>query len=168
MRASDSGYAHGTSGSPQSTLEQEEHAVKVAENEAKVKKEADNAPLIDPSHIAEMETSGAKFARENVVFTTRDATGQVIWLEKGSKAAGLDHLKARKHLEQLAKYLGTNEQNVPRMLRNIIRDGHIVSNKVVKRGNRTGFERKYEYNGKRIILAAIGANGFLVTAYPDD
>lgn len=34
MRANDSGYAHGTTGSPQTTLEQTEYASKVAENEA--------------------------------------------------------------------------------------------------------------------------------------
>lgn len=34
MRGSNSGYAHGTSGSPQGTLEQNEYAAKVAENEA--------------------------------------------------------------------------------------------------------------------------------------
>lgn len=34
MRGSSSGYAHGTSGSPQTTLEQNEYAAKVAENEA--------------------------------------------------------------------------------------------------------------------------------------
>ncbi len=34
MRGSNSGYAHGTTGSPQTTLEQTEYMAKVAENEA--------------------------------------------------------------------------------------------------------------------------------------
>lgn len=168
MRASSSGYAHGTSGSPQGTLEQNEYAAKVAENETRLKTEADNAPLIDPGHIAEMEAGGAKFTHKDVVFTARDATGQVVWLEKGTKIAGLDHLKARGHIGQLAKYLDVSESDVPKTLRNVIRDGRIVSNKTVKRGNRIGYERKYEYNGKCVVLAAIGTNGFLVTAYPVD
>lgn len=138
IRASSSGYARGTSGSPQCALEQNEYAARVAENEAKFKAEADNAPLIDPLHIAEIEAGGAKFTREGVVFTARDATGQVIWLEKGTKIAGFDHLKARGHIAQLAKHLGVSEGDVPKTLRNVIRDGRIVSNKTVKRGNRMG------------------------------
>lgn len=43
MRGQDSGYAHGTTGSPQATFEQAEYAIKVAENEAKLAKEALNA-----------------------------------------------------------------------------------------------------------------------------
>lgn len=168
IRANSSGYAHGTSGSPQCIIEQNEYAARVAENEAKLKAEANNAPLINSLHIAEMEAEGAKFMRENVVFTARDMTGQVVWLEKGTKAAGFEHLKARGHITQLAKYFGVSEGDIPKMLRNIIRDGRMVSNKSVKRGNCIGYERKYEYNGKHVILAAIGANGFLVTAYPDN
>lgn len=61
-----------------------------------------------------------------------------------------------------------SEGDVLKTLRNVIRDGRIVSNKTVTRGNYIGYERKYEYNDKHVILAAIGTNGFIVTAYPDD
>lgn len=37
MRSSNSGYAHGTTGSPQTSIEQEEYSLKVAENEATLK-----------------------------------------------------------------------------------------------------------------------------------
>lgn len=168
MRSRDSGYAHGAIGSPQTTLEQSEYAAKVAENEAKLKADADNAPLIDPAHIAEMEASGVKFTREEVMFTTRDKTGQIIWLEKGTKVAGYRHIETRGHIAQLAKYLGVDERDVLKTLRNVIRDGHLVSYKMVVRAGREGYERKYEYNGKQIVLAAIGTNGFLVTAYPNE
>ncbi len=133
-----------------------------------LKAEADAAPLVDQTHISEMEKRGVKFNRTDVVFTARDATGQVVWLEKGNKAAGLVHLKTRGHLKQLSKYLGVSESEIPRTLRNIIRDGRVVSDRTVKRGGGVGYERKYEYSGKRIILAGIGTNGYLVTAYPDD
>lgn len=93
MRASASGYAHGTLGSPQTTLEQCEYATRVAENEAGLKAAADNAPLIDSTHIAEMKANGVKFTQENIVFTTRDKMGQVIWLEKGNSAAGYEHIQ---------------------------------------------------------------------------
>lgn len=77
-------------------------------------------------------------------------------------------LESRGHIGQLAKFLGISERDVPRTLRNIIRDGRIVSSKTIKRGNRAGYERKYEHNGKHIILAAIRTNGFLITAHPND
>lgn len=166
MRGSNSGYAHGTTGSPQATLEQEEYAIKVAENEAKLKAEADNAPLIDPLHIAEMEAKGVKFSRENVMLTARDATGQVIWLESGNKLAGYEHMQYRNHVAELAKYFGVDEAEVPRLIRNVIRDGRIFSNKLKQVAGREGYERIYEYNGKKVMLASIGLNGFVVTAYP--
>lgn|GEM_PF-6147363 len=103
IRANSSGYVHGTSGSPQCILEQNEYAARVAENEAKLKAKADNAPLIDPLHIAEIEAKEARFTRGNVMFTARDVTGQVVWLEKGTKTAGFNHLKARGHITQLAR-----------------------------------------------------------------
>lgn len=43
-----------------------------------------------------------------------------------------------------------------------------AGSQMVVRAGREGHERKYEYNGKQIVLAAIGTNGFLVTAYPNE
>lgn len=43
MRGSDSGLAHGTSGSPQTTIESDEYAAKVANNEKQLEKIAKNA-----------------------------------------------------------------------------------------------------------------------------
>lgn len=168
MRGSDSGYAHGTSGSPQTTVEQEEYAAKVAEIEASLKEEADNAPLVDPLHIAELEEYEVKFTRKNVVFTARDATGQVVWLEKGNSAVGLEHIKARGHDEQIAKHFNASVSEVPRLIRNIIRDGKVISNTTEQRNGREVCERIYEYNSKKLLLAALGTNGFLVSAYPKD
>lgn len=166
MRSSNGGLAYGTSGNPQTHIIQETYAAKVAENEAKLKAEADAAPLIDQSHLAEMEASGVKFTRKDVIFTARDSTGQIIWLEKGSKTAGYAHLETRGHVGQIAKNFGVSESEVPRLLRNVIRDGRIVSNEIRKTNGREGYERIYEYNGERILLTGIGLNGFMVSAYP--
>lgn len=43
MRGSSSGLAHGTIGSPQSTIESSEYAAKVAENEKRIKESAKNS-----------------------------------------------------------------------------------------------------------------------------
>ena len=166
MRSSNGGLAYGTRGNPQTHIMQETYAAKVAENEKKLKAESDAAPLIDQSHLAEMEANGVKFTRKDVIFTTRDSTGQIVWLEKGSKTAGYIHLESRGHVGHIAKKFGVSESEVPRLLRNIVRDGRIVSNKIKKTNGREGYERIYEYNDERILLAGIGLNGFMVSAYP--
>lgn len=167
MRSSNLDLAHGTNGNPQITSEQYEHAAMVAQNEAALKEYADNLPLVDPSLIAEMEKNGIKFNKDEVIFTVRDARGQVIWLEKGNSTAGFSHMQQRNHIEQLAKYFDVTTEDIPRLLRNMIRDGRIVSDVLEIRGGREIRNRVYEYNGNHIVLAALGSNGFLVTAFPN-
>lgn len=166
MRNSNGRLAYGTSGNPQTHIMQESYTTKVAENEAKLKAEADDSPLIDETHIEEMKKNNIKFTRNDVIFTARDSTGQIVWLEKGNKAAGLSHLESRGHIEQIAKKFSIAKSEVPRLMRNIIRDGRIISNKIRKANGREGYERIYEYKENRILLTGIGSNGFLVTAYP--
>lgn len=166
MRSSNTGHAHGTIGNPQTTIEQLEYALEEAANEAALKDLADNLPLIDESLIAEMESAGVKFNKSDIMLTTRDATGQPIWLEKGNPLAGYEHIKKRGHTEQLAKHLGIEEGEAPRALRNAIRDGRIVSDKTEMRKGRLTRERIYEYGGRQ-LLVALGTNGFIVSAYPE-
>ncbi len=166
MRSSNGDLAYGTNGNPQTHIMQETYAAKVAENEARLRAEFNALPLIDQSQLAEMEASGVKFTREDVMFTARDSTGQIVWLEKGSKTAGYAHLKSRGHVAQIAKKFDVSESEVPRLLRNVIRDGRILSNTIKKTNGRDGYERIYEYNGERILLTGIGLNGFMVSAYP--
>lgn len=80
--------------------------------------------------------------------------------------AGLAHMEARNHIEQISKKFEVAQGDVPKLLRNIVRDGHVVSNKVKDVNGRRGYERVYEYNGEHILLAGIGLNGFIVSAYP--
>lgn len=89
MRSSNGRLAYGTSGNPQTHIMQEVYAAKVAENEARLKAEADAAPLIDQSLITEMEASGVKFTRKDVIFTARDSTGQIVWLEKATRSPAI-------------------------------------------------------------------------------
>lgn len=166
MRSSNGRLAYDTSGNPQTHIMQETYAAKVAENEAKLQADSDAAPLIDQSLIAEMEVSGVKFTRKDVIFTTRDSTGQIVWLEIGNKIAGYTHLESRGHVGQIAKKFNVSETEVSRVLRNVIRDGCIASNKIKKTNGREGYERIYEYNGECILLTGIGLNGFMVSAYP--
>ena len=122
--------------------------------------------LIDEALIAELKKEKVKFNREDIVLIARDKTGQIIWLEKGNDLVGLAHLRRRGHIKDLSERFGVTERDVPELIRNIVRDGTVVSNKTVKRHGRDGYERKYEYQGKSVVLAAIGTNGFLVSIYP--
>lgn len=122
--------------------------------------------LIDEALVAELERDKVKFNRSDMVLITRDKTGQTVWLEKGNNDVGLTHLKRKGHIKDLSERFGVSEEGVPELIRNIIRDGTVISNKMVKRHGRDGYERKYEYQGKSVVLAAVGTNGFLVSIYP--
>ena len=42
--------------------------------------------------IKEFEKNKIKFNKKDIIFITKDGTGQTVWLEKGSKSAGLEHI----------------------------------------------------------------------------
>ena len=49
--------------------------------------------LIDENLVFEMQKNNIKFTKENLVFVTRDKSGQIIFLEKGKDDAGLKHIQ---------------------------------------------------------------------------
>ncbi len=121
--------------------------------------------------IKELESSGVKITKDDVVFITKDATGQTVWLENGNKSAGLEHIlngdgKSTGHASDFEKAFGVSKKDLPHYLNKVITYGKIVSNKLVKRGNREGFERVYYYEGKHYVVTGIGTNGFIISAYP--
>ena len=130
------------------------------------KETCDDEALIDESLVSELTRNKVKFKREDMVFITRDRTGQTIWLERGSASAGLAHLEKRGHTKELAKRFGVAKNDVPRLIRDIVRNGAVISDRIVRRHGRDGYERKYEYRGTNVVLAAVGMNGFLVSIYP--
>ena len=121
--------------------------------------------------IKGLESSGVKIAKEDVVFITKDATGQTVWLENGNKFAGLAHIlngdgKSTGHASDFEKAFGVSREDFPYYLNKVITYGKIISNKLVKRGSREGFERVYYYEGKHYVVTGIGTNGFIISAYP--
>lgn len=165
MRSGNGGLAHGTRGNPQTNITQEIYAAKVAENEARVKELASQS-MIDESLIAELERNRVKFTRKDMLFVTRDKTGQIVWLEKGNVGAGMGHIKSRGHDEQIAKAFGIPKTEVEAYLRKVISQGSIVRNELKPIGNRMGYERVYYYEGEYCVIAGVGTNGFIVSAYP--
>lgn len=121
--------------------------------------------------IAELEQRGVKFTKENIVFITKDATGQTVWLETGNSSAGLEHIlngdgKSSGHAADFERAFGISRDNIPSFLRKVVSEGVVVSNKVRTRNGREGYERVYYYDGKHYVLTGVGKNGFIVSAYP--
>lgn len=153
-----SGIAHGTSGSPQETIEQGNLISKVKEIERK--------QMIQPLIVA-----GVKFNEKDVLFVTKDQSGQMVWLEKGNDNAGLNHIlygnnKEMGHKKDFEKACGITEDKVPTFLRDVMTKGRIISNELKIMGTKQGFERVYAYNGQYVVVTGIGTNGFIVSAYP--
>ena len=163
MNHSNSGLAYGTNGSPQMTMENSDAERIASENEAIVEDEI--------SLIEELEKQNVKFTRANMIFVTRDKTGQIVWLEKGNSGAGLKHIldgngKSAGHATDFERAIGIKRSDISAYLKTVISHGEIISNKIVKIGNRNDYERIYYYGGKYHIVTGIGLNGFIVSAYP--
>ncbi len=117
------------------------------------------------SLISEMEKAGVKFNKEDVVFATKDGTGQTVWLEKGNSSAGLEHIVER-HERDYANVYGIKRENIPKYVKSVIDNGKILHQETVIRNGRPGIERIYEYNNQYYTLLALGTNGFIVAMYP--
>ena len=115
------------------------------------------------SLINELEKSGVKFTKEDVVFVTKDVTGKTVWLEKGNISVGLEHIISR-HSEDFQSKHGISKSNIAQHIENVFRNGKVEYSRVTK-GN-GGYERLYNYNGKYYMITGIGKNGFIVSAYP--
>lgn len=151
-RYSNSGLVNGVNGSRQISLNQTYYERKVKENEMN-------------AMINMLEKSGVKFTKENVLFVIKDKTNQMIWLEKGNNNSGLLHI-VKNQKDNFKKAFNISENEIPNFLKNVMTNSKIVSNKTKIINGKQGYERKYEYNDKYIIVSGIGINGFIVTAYP--
>lgn len=123
--------------------------------------------------IKELELGGIKFSKEDIVFITKDKTGQTIWLEKGNASAGLEHIingngRSPGHAKDFEKAFGVSKAEIPNYLNKVITNGSVISNELKDINGRSGFERTYYFNKKYYVLTGIGTNGFIVTAYPID
>lgn len=165
MRCSNGHLAHGTTGNPQIALEQGTLAAISAENERRLES-LEYTTMVNEALVSELKNAGLKFKREDMVFVTRDKTGQVVWLERGNTAAGMEHIRSRGHDEQFARAFGIPKTEVERYLYKVVSQGAVVSNQVRHIGSRTGYERVYYFEGRYCVVTGIGSNGFIVSAYP--
>lgn len=159
------GFHEGTRGSPQGDLEQETLSGATAEPTAK------DLPLEEG--IRRLSEVNANFTPEDTIFVIEDPLSEsgLTWLEQGNEGGGLQHIlygdrrtNGHGHAKGFLDQFGIEENDVPSFLKEVILNGTVVSNELAKVKNRMGYERIYEYKGKRIIFA-IGTNGFITTAY---
>lgn len=68
--------------------------------------------------LAELERKGVKFTKENVVFITKDKTGQIVWLETGTKATGMQHIMSR-HADDFLKKHDVVKANIANHLKTV-------------------------------------------------
>ena len=159
-----SGLGFGVGGSPQGNLAQSSADSKIAELVKGIGEESKDTRA---EMFSLLDRAGVKYNPDDVIFVTKDKTGQLVWLEKGNEKAGLKHIE--KHATDFAKKHGIHPNELSNHIEKILTNGEIVSceRKFLKNG-RIGLEKIYCYKGKYYALTAIGTNGFVVSMYPLD
>ena len=75
--------------------------------------------------IRELVAAGVSFTEDEIVFITKDATGQIVWLEKGNEKAELTHIINR-HLDDFSNAIGLTEESLPRFLEDVVSKGTVL------------------------------------------
>lgn len=116
--------------------------------------------------LKQIVDSGAKINIKDVVFTAKDKSGQLVWLEKGNNNSGLQHIVNRHGNDFAAKH-NISSKRLSSHLKNVVSKGTIVRAREIPLSNgNIGYEKIYSYKGKYYTLGAIGTNGYIVSMYP--
>lgn len=115
--------------------------------------------------LKDLVNSGVKISPKDVVFATKDKSGQTVWLEKGNDSSGLQHIQ--KHTDQFVEKHNIQAKHLTSHLKNVIKKGKIVSTTQKRLSNgRIGLEKIYLYKGKYYTIGGVGTNGYIVSMYP--
>ena len=123
--------------------------------------------LVDKNIVSEMERNNIKFTKEDLIITTKDKTGQLIFLEKGNSSAGLKHIEQR-HTKDFVEKHKIQASQVSKHIHSVFTQGDLEYSRTTVKKGKEGFERLYKYKGKYYLLSGVGTNGFVVSAYPLD
>ncbi len=122
--------------------------------------------------LREMKRKNLNFSLQDIIFITKDRTGQLVWLEKGNARAGLMHIldgdgvRSKGHASDFKNVFGVERNEISMLLKNIMRYGKNIHQRIKMINGREGFEKIVLYKRKYYILSGIGKNGFIVSAYP--
>lgn len=113
--------------------------------------------------VDELEKKNVKFNPNDLLFITKDRSGQIVWLETGSSTAGLEHI-VKKHSEDFKKSFNISDSEIPSHIKKVISYGRIVDTN----DSGIGYTKVYKYESKYYLITGIGYNGFIVSAFPYD
>jgi hypothetical protein len=120
--------------------------------------------LKDPSLMEELgalKAGGEKVTLEDVVMVTKTKDGRLVWLEKGNRGSGLQHIEV--HTGQFAD-VGVGKDQIPALLQKELSEGRVVG---YQGSGTTRPIYEVEFNGRQIKVAiTIGDNGYIVGANP--
>jgi len=109
--------------------------------------------------LNELKRKNIKHNPKEVIDIRKTKNGDIVFLEKGTSKAGLQHIIER-HADDFARR-GVSQEQIPNIIMEAITEGKIISQ---KRGS-----TMYEvlFNGKKQgIKVTIGSNGFIVQSNP--
>ncbi len=109
----------------------------------------------------ELVKSGVKYNPNDVVAITKTADGKLVWLENGSKQAGLEHIM--NHADDFAAK-GIARGEIKDLVMTALEKGEIVG----YQGKGTGrpiYEVVFKGEKQRVAIT-VGNNGFVVGANP--
>jgi hypothetical protein len=110
--------------------------------------------------ISELSSNGIRHTPEDIVSISRASDGTIVFLERGTSRAGLQHIVAE-HGDDFARR-GITEEEIPDAIMAAVTRGHIVGTQGESRPIYEVF-----YNGRiERIAVTVGSNGFIVGANP--
>lgn len=115
--------------------------------------------------ISQLEARGERIDKGNIVAITRDASGNIVWLEKGhlgDRPSGLSHILDA-HGDDFARQ-GITKAEIPQYIMTAVKYGKIVGYQGRGKG-RPIYEFTYDGIIRRIAIT-IGSNGYVVGANP--
>lgn len=115
--------------------------------------------LVPDDLMIELENSGAKFNKDEVLMITKNYVNKLMWLEEGNERAGLKHIQLR-HSVDFAPGV-----NIPLMLKDLLKRKPIEHS--VRKG-RNGKKLADVYIYKKDhhkYKVAYGSNGYIVSFY---
>ncbi len=124
-------------------------------------KDNNSDKLFSKKLLNELENSGVKFNKQNVIMIAKQVNGELLWLERGNNKTGLKHI-INKHEDDYKKAFGIGKEKIPAYIKKVVENGKVMSNNL-KNG---GYERIYDYGGKYYFVSGIGTNGYIVSMYP--
>jgi len=115
--------------------------------------------------VSQLDASGVKYNKKDIVAITKDPDGNIVWLEKGhlgNKPSGLAHI-IEEHAADFEKQ-NISRDEIRQYIMQAVKSGTIIGYQGRGKG-RPIYEFTYEGKTRRVAIS-IGSNGYIVGANP--